>query len=85
MELMARWLAGGRYFHGNRQTAEQRIRAWVLTHNYRSYCPRAKVSESYQSPAHKLNGFVSRDNWLENLLVASSSQGFGLSHKKRLN
>jgi hypothetical protein len=24
------------------------------------------------SPAHKLNGFVYRDNWLENLLVASS-------------
>lgn len=85
MEPMARWLASGRYFHGNVQSAELRTRAWALLHNYRIYCPRAKVSDSFQSPAHKLNGFVYRDNWLENLLVASSCQGFRLSHKKRLN
>lgn len=85
MEPMARWLAAGRYFHGNRQVAESRTRAWALFHNYRPYCPRAKVSQSYHSPAHKLNGFVYRDNWLENLLVASSCQGFRLSHKKQLN
>lgn len=85
MEPMARWLASSRYFHGNLQSAELRTRAWALLHNYRIYCPRAKVSESFRSPAHKLNGFVYRDNWLENLLVASSCQGFRLSHKKRLN
>jgi len=85
MEPMARWLAGSRYFHGNVQSAELRTRAWALLHNYRIYCPRAKVSDSFRSPAHKLNGFVYRDNWLENLLVASSCQGFRLSHKKRLN
>ncbi len=85
MEPMARWLASGRYFHGNVQSAELRTRAWALLHNYRIYCPRAKVSETFRSPAHKLNGFVYRDNWLENLLVASSCQGFRLSHKKRLN
>lgn len=85
MEPMARWLAGGRYFHGNLQAAELRTRAWALFHNYRPYCPRAKVSQTFTSPAHKLNGFVYRDNWLENLLVASSCQGFRLSHKKREN
>lgn len=85
MEPMARWLAGSRYFHGNLQSAELRTRAWALLHNYRIYCPRAKVSDSFRSPAHKLNGFIYRDNWLENLLVASSCQGFRLSHKKRLN
>lgn len=85
MGLMARWLAGGRYFHGNLQVADLRTRAWALLHNYRPYCPRAKVSKQYQSPAHKLNGFVYRENWLENLLVASSSQGFRYRHKKRLN
>ena len=82
MEPMARWLAAGRYFHGNRQAAELRTRAWALFHNYRPYCPRAKASDSYHSPAHKLNGFVYRRNWLENLLVASSCQGFRFSHKK---
>lgn len=85
MEPMARWLASSRYFHGNLQSAELRTRAWALLHNYRIYCPRAKVSDSFHSPAHKLNGFVYRDNWLENLMVASSCQGFRLSHKKRLN
>ena len=85
MEPMTRWLTSSRYFHGNLQSAELRTRAWALLHNYRIYCPRAKVSDSFRSPAHKLNGFVYRDNWLENLLVASSCQGFRLSHKKQLN
>ena len=85
MQPMARWLAGGRYFHGNLQAAEMRTRAWGLLHNYRPYCPRAKVSKDFQSPAHKLNGFVYRKEWLENLLVASSCQGFRHSHKMRLN
>ncbi|HFC12921.1 MAG TPA: hypothetical protein ENJ56_08780 [Anaerolineae bacterium] len=62
-----------------------RTRAWGLLHNYRPYCPRAKVSKDFQSPAHKLNGFVYRKEWLENLLVASSCQGFRHSHKMRLN
>ena len=83
MEPMARWLADGRHFHGNLQSAELRMRSWALLHNYWPYCPRAKVSQSFQSPAHKLNGFVYRENWLENLLVASSCQGFRASHKIR--
>ncbi len=82
---MARWLASSRYFHGNVQSAELRTRAWALLHNYRTYCPRSAMSDTFRSPAHKLNGFVYCDNWLENLMVASSCQGFKLSHKKRLN
>lgn len=85
MQAMARWLDSGRYFHGNLQAAEQRSRAWALLHNFRPYCPRAKVSEQFQSPAHKLNQFVYRENWLENLLVSSSCQTFRCRHKKQLN
>lgn len=85
MEAMARWLASGRHFHGHLQAAEQRSRAWALLHNFRPYCPRAKVSEQFQSPAHKLNQFVYRENWLENLLVSSSCQTFRCRHKKQLN
>jgi len=85
MELMARWLSGGRHYHGNLQSAELRIRGWALLHNYRPFCPRAKVSDNYQARAHKLNGFVYRNNWLENMLVATSCQGFRLVHKKRQN
>ena len=82
MEPMARWLASSRYFHGNVQSAEIRTRSWALLHNYWPYCPRAKIREQYQSPAHKLNKFVYRENWLENMLVATSCQGFRYRHKK---
>lgn len=83
MEPMARWLYSSRYFHGHYQSAELHTRSWALLHNFWPYCPRAKVRETYQSPAHKLNGFVYRDNWLENLLVSTSLQGFHVSNKKR--
>lgn len=83
MDLMARWLSGGRHYHGNLQSAELRIRGWALMHNFRPYCPRAKVSKNYRSRTHKLNGYTYRENWLENLLVATSCQGFRLIHKKR--
>jgi len=82
MQPMARWLFNGHYFHGHRLSADLRIRGWALLHNYRPYCPRAKVSESFQSPAHQLNGSVYRDNWLENLLVSTSCQGFRYRHRK---
>lgn len=85
MESMARWLSNGRHYHGNLQAAELRVRSWALLHNFRPYCPRSKISDRYHSRMHKLNRFVYRENWLENLLVASSCQGFRLSHKKRLN
>ena len=83
MEPMARWLAGGRYFHGHLQVAELRSRSWAVLHNFRPYCPRATVSKTFSSPAHQLNGFVYRENWLENLLVSSSCQQFRHRHKKR--
>lgn len=38
------------------------VRAWALVHNFSPYCPRAKVSKDYQSPANKLNGSVYHDN-----------------------
>jgi hypothetical protein len=83
MEPMARWLANSRYFHGHLQSADLRMRSWALLHNYWPYCPRAAVSDLYSSPAHKLNGVAYRDNWLENLLVSTSGQGFRHKHRKR--
>lgn len=82
MEPMSRWLYGARYFHGHLISAELQTRSWALLHNFWPYCPRAQVSKDYQSPAHKLNGFTYRDNWLENLLVSTSIQGFHVSNKK---
>jgi hypothetical protein len=82
MEPMARWLFSARAFHGHWHSAELQIRAWALCHNFWPYCPRAKVSQHYLSPAHKLNGFVYHQNWLHNLLISTSSSGIRVNHRK---
>jgi len=64
MEPMDRCLHSSRYFHGHLMSAEFQIRAWALMHNFLPYCPRAKIRQHPQSPAHKLNGFVYHENWL---------------------
>jgi hypothetical protein len=76
MDRMDRCFYSAQYFHGHLMTAEFKIRAWALLHNFQPYCPRAQVAATYRSPAHKLNGFVYHDNWLQNLLVSSSMGGF---------
>jgi hypothetical protein len=52
-----------------------------LLHNIGSYCPRAKISEQYRSPAHKMNGFVYHEKWLHNLLIATSMSGISAGGK----
>lgn len=76
MEPLARYLYSTKYFKGHLMSAEHSVRAWALSHNFLPYCPRAKVGQTYKSPAHKLNGFIYRDNWLENLLVSASMRGY---------
>jgi len=75
MNPMARWLDSTRFFHGHWTSSERSIRAWALLHDFGPYCPRAKISQTYSSPVHKLNGFVYHQNWLHNLLIATSMSG----------
>lgn len=82
MEPMARWLFSARAFHGHWHSAELQVRAWALCHNFWPYCPRAKVTQHYLSPAHTLNGFVYHQNWLHNLLISASSAGLKVNHRK---
>jgi len=82
MEPLARWLSDARFFHGHWTSAELQVRAWALFHNFRPYCPRAKISQNYISPAHKLNGWVYHHNWLHNLLISTSAAGLGPNHRK---
>jgi hypothetical protein len=76
MDSQDRYLYSCRYFHGNRISSEYSVRAWALLYNFHPYCPRVEISSQYQSPAHKLNGFVYHENWLQNLLVSASMGGF---------
>jgi hypothetical protein len=73
---LARFLSNTNYFNGHLISAERTVRAWAICHNFLPFCPRARVGQDFKSPAHKLNGFVYRDNWLENLLVSASLRGF---------
>lgn len=82
MEPMARWLFSARAFHGHWRSAELQVRSWALCHNFWPYCPRAKVSQHYCSPAHKLNGFIYHQNWLHNLLISTSSTRVNPNHRK---
>jgi len=75
LDALDRFLFSHRYFHGHLHAAELAMRAWSLAHNFLPYCPRSKISQDFISPAHRINGFVYRDNWLENLLVSASLGG----------
>lgn len=75
LDPLDRCLYSAHYFHGHLLSAEYQLRAWALFHTFQPYCPRAKIREHFQSPFHKLNGFVYHDNWLQNLLVATSLGG----------
>jgi hypothetical protein len=76
MDHMDRRFYAAHYFHGHLLTAEYAVRAGALLGNFLPYCPRAAAAKKYQSPAHKLNGFVYHDNWLHNLLISASLGGY---------
>jgi hypothetical protein len=86
MEPMARWLFSCRYFHGHLAAAEKQVRAWALLHNFWPYCSRATIRDHFVSPAHRLNRSIYHENWLHNLLVATSlSTVHIIDHKIRQN
>lgn len=72
IDALSRCLDSARFFHGHATSAERVVRAWALSHNFRPYCPRAKAAKDFRSPFQRLNGFVYHDNWLHNLLIATS-------------
>jgi hypothetical protein len=85
MQSLTRCLYMARDFRGHRTSAHLEARAWALMHNFWPYCPRARARSGspYTSPAHQLNRFRYHDNWLQNLLIATSCQSFYVHHKIR--
>lgn len=75
LDALDRYLYGIKYFHGHLASAELSIRRWALAHNFMPFCPRAEPSKRFISPAHRLNGFIYRERWLENLFVSASTGG----------
>ncbi len=72
MDALSRCLDSARFFHGHASSADHVARAWALMHNFRPYCPRANAAKDFHSPFQRLNGFVYHENWLHNLLIATS-------------
>lgn len=79
MKFQDRRLYASQHFHGTIQSATNIMRAHALIVNFCSYCPKTIQDKGgINSPFEQLNGFRYRDNWLENLLVASSLNGNNL-------
>lgn len=77
MDRQDRFLYIMKYFHGHFMSAELGIRAWAILMNFGPYCPRATdAKKDWVCAAQKLSGFRYSNNWLENLLISSSMNGY---------
>lgn len=86
MNYQDRLLYDMQYFHGTKAAAKQTLRAMAIIWNFHPYCRKVQIMEPHSlSPFEDLNGFRYHDNWLRNLLIASSLNGRGtakpLKHK----
>jgi len=64
------------YFHGNKESARLYLRAMALVWNFHPYGARTRSDGTERmSPFNDLNGFQYHNNWLHNLLIASSMNG----------
>jgi len=87
VDRLMRWLDRSlftkQYFHGTLKSAKQSVRAWALLRNYYPYCLRKESNENNKDSRNKLNcaasqlnGFAYSSNWLNNLIIASSMNGY---------
>jgi hypothetical protein len=78
MRPFEKFLTNRMYFHGHFATAEHTCTAFAICHNFAPFAPRTRQfnKEHANCRADELNGFAYRENWLENLLVATSRNGF---------
>jgi hypothetical protein len=86
MDSLDRYLYAMRYFKGHRSSANAKIRAWALVYNFAPFSKRVQnraERPKKSSRFEEFNGFIYQANWLENLLIAGSMNGFRCSHKIR--
>jgi len=77
MNHQDRYLYAMQYFHGSFESARLQLRAMALLWNFHPYTQRTRsANPERSSPFGELNGFVYHDNWLHNLLIAGSMNGY---------
>ena len=77
MKIMERHAINSQMFHATVSSTSMNFRALALLFNFAPSCP--AVTKKYPdliSPAARLNGCVYSKSWLENLIIASSLNGF---------
>ena len=77
MNYQDRLLYTMQYFHGSEDSARQYLRAMALIWNFHpdGHRTTAKAPDC-RSPFKDLNGFEYHENWLRNLLIAGSMNGY---------
>jgi len=77
MRFIDRACFNAQYFHGTSVSAERRVRALALLWNF---CPSSpstvKKYHGKRCPAERLSGTRYAHNWIENLIVSGSMNGF---------
>jgi len=83
MDFMDKYLYNRKYLKGKKQTAQKSIIAFCISHNFRPYAPSTVKKQKVRSPFEKLNGFQYHDNWLQNMLIATSRNGYRNYQQKK--
>lgn len=83
MDFMDKFLYNRKYLKGKSQTAQKSVTAFCIAHNFRPYSPVTVKKQNIRSPFEKLNGFQYHENWLKNMLIATSRNGYRESQQKK--
>ncbi|MCL2744705.1 MAG: hypothetical protein FWE67_12720 [Planctomycetaceae bacterium] len=82
MRCMDDYFEQGQSFHGSEESAKLRCRSWGLLYNYWDWCPKSvQDNDGVRCPAERLNKKRYDDDWLKNLLIATSMQKQNLQQK----
>lgn len=77
MKFMNRAFFMAQSFHGTALSAELRVRSLALLWNFCPSSPQTVAThKGRRSPAERLNGKRYAENWLENLLISGSMNGY---------
>lgn len=76
MNHLDRTLFAMQGFHGDWRSAQQSVRAMALLFNFHPFCRKTRAQKNgCLCPFEQLNGFRYHDDWLRNLLIATSLNG----------
>ena len=77
MDYQDRVLYSMKYFHGTSISANLYVRSMALAWNFHPYGSKTlSQAQNRCSPFKDINGFCYHENWLENMLIASSMGGW---------